>query len=43
MEATPLPTRTTVSQRHCRRDPEQLVERTTAAREVGACLKDIVK
>jgi hypothetical protein len=43
IEPTPLPVRTPVSQRHCRRDPDQLVERATAARKVTTDLYDAVK
>jgi hypothetical protein len=43
MDATPLLLRTPVSQRHCRRDPDQLLERATAARKVGGHLDVAVK
>jgi hypothetical protein len=43
IEPTQLPVRTPVSQRHCRRDPDQLGEHATAAREVVADLDDAVK
>jgi hypothetical protein len=42
-DPTPLPARTPVSQRHCQRDPDLLVEHATATREVNACLDDAVK
>jgi hypothetical protein len=43
IETTPLRMRTSVSQRHCQSDPDQLGERATAATEVAAILYDAVK
>jgi hypothetical protein len=43
MDATPLLIRTPVSQRDCRRDPDQTSERARAARKVIADLDDAVK
>jgi len=43
IETTPLPVRTPVSQRHCRRDADQLCERATAAREIATNVYDAIK
>jgi len=43
MDPTSLPVWTPVSQRHCRRDPDQPVEHATAARKVVTNLYDAVK
>jgi hypothetical protein len=43
IDTTPAALRTPVSQRHCRRDPDQLIEPATAAREVAADPDDTVK